>query len=51
VAYTCLAGDPSTSAGLLEALAGDVELVTGRASYYVRTFTPIAKLVHRLTRR
>ena len=51
VEYTCLGGDPSTSAGLLEALAGDVELVTGRASYYVRTFTPIAKLVHRLTRR
>jgi hypothetical protein len=48
VAYARLDGDPSTSAGLLEALAGDVELVTGRASYYVRTFTPVAKLVHRL---
>ena len=51
VAYSCLDGDPSSSEGLLEALAGDVELVTGRASYYVRTFTPVAKLVHRLRRR
>jgi predicted metal-dependent phosphoesterase TrpH len=51
VAYSCLDGDPSTSGGLLEALAGDVELVTGRASYLVRTFTPIAKLVHRVRSR
>jgi len=48
VAYATLDGDPSTAGGLLDALAGDVGLVTGRASYYVRTFTPIAKLVHRL---
>jgi predicted metal-dependent phosphoesterase TrpH len=48
VAYACLDGDPSTAEGLLEALGGTVELVTGRASYYVRTFTPVAKLVHRL---
>ena len=38
--HCCLDGDPSTSGGLLAALAGDVELVTGRASYYVRPFTP-----------
>jgi hypothetical protein len=46
VAYTILDGDPSTAAGLLAALQ-DVELVPGRASYIVRTFTPIAKLVNR----
>ncbi len=46
VAYTMLDGDPSTPAGLLAALAA-VELVPGRASYFVRTLTPIAKLVNR----
>jgi predicted metal-dependent phosphoesterase TrpH len=47
VAYTRLEGDPSTPAGLLAALA-TLELVPGRASYLVRTFTPIAKLVNRI---
>jgi predicted metal-dependent phosphoesterase TrpH len=44
VAYTALDGDPSTPAGLLAALATS-QLVTGRASYLVRLFTPLAKLV------
>jgi len=38
--------DPSTACGLLAALA-EVELVRGRASYVVRTLTPISKLVNR----
>jgi len=46
VACTILDGDPSTPEGLLAALA-NVELVPGRASYIVRTLTPIAKLVNR----
>lgn len=46
VAYTSVAGDPSTAAGLLAALA-DLEVIPGRASYLVRTLTPIAKLVNR----
>ena len=47
VAYTSLHGDPSTPAGLLAALA-NAEIVPGRASYFVRLATPIAKLVHRV---
>jgi predicted metal-dependent phosphoesterase TrpH len=39
------AADPSTPDGLRAALAGPVELVTGRASRYVRLITPAAKLV------
>ena len=46
VAYTALDGDPSTAAGLLEAL-GSAELVPGRASYFVRLLTPISKVVQR----
>jgi predicted metal-dependent phosphoesterase TrpH len=46
VAYTVVEGDPSTPEGLLAAL-GTLELVPGRASYIVRTLTPIAKLVNR----
>ncbi len=46
VAYTALDGDPSTPAGLLAALAS-VELVPGRASFVVRAWTPLAKLVQR----
>ncbi len=46
VAYTVVDGDPSTPEGLLAALT-DVELVPGRASYIVRTITPLAKLVNR----
>jgi predicted metal-dependent phosphoesterase TrpH len=46
VAYTVLDGDPSTAAGLLAALP-TAQLITGRASIYVRLWTPIAKLVQR----
>jgi predicted metal-dependent phosphoesterase TrpH len=47
VAYTAMDGDPSTAAGLLAALANGVELVPGRATYLVRLWTPVAKLVQR----
>jgi len=46
VAYTALNADPSTPQGLLAALT-NVELVPGRASYIVRTLTPVAKLINR----
>ena len=46
VAYTALTGDPSTAAGLLAVLPS-VQLVTGRATYFARLVTPIAKLVQR----
>lgn len=42
------AGDPSTPEGLRAALAGPVELMTGRASRVVRLITPAAKLVQRV---
>jgi hypothetical protein len=47
IASTALRGDPSTPAGLKAALAGPRELVTGRASAYVRLLGPAAKLVQR----
>ena len=47
VAYTVLDGDPSTADGLLAALA-TAQLITGRASFYVRLWTPVAKTVQRL---
>lgn len=47
VAYTALGGDPSTAAGLLAALETP-ELVPGRATYFVRLWTPLAKGVNRL---
>jgi predicted metal-dependent phosphoesterase TrpH len=46
VAYNVVEGDPSTAEGLLAAL-GTLQLVPGRASYIVRTLTPISKLVNR----
>ncbi len=46
VAYTSLDGDPSTPVGLKAALAG-VQNVSGRASYFVRAWTPVAKVVQR----
>jgi len=46
VAYSVLEGDPSTPAGLLEALA-TVAIVPGRASYVARAITPVAKLIQR----
>lgn len=47
VAYSVLRGDASTPAALLAALAAGPELVTGRASAYVRLVTPVAKAVNR----
>lgn len=47
VSYNSLAGDPSTPEGLLAALAG-VEMMPGRASYYVRAWTPLAKIIQSL---
>lgn len=47
IAATILQGDPGTPDGLRAALAGPIELVTGRASAYVRLITPAAKLVQR----
>jgi len=47
VAATVLEGDPSTPDGLRAALAEMHELVTGRASAYVRLLAPAAKLVQR----
>lgn len=46
VAYTVFDRDPSTAAGLLAGLPG-VELITGRASFYVRLLTPLAKVLQR----
>jgi predicted metal-dependent phosphoesterase TrpH len=46
VAYTAFDGDPSTPAGLLVALPS-AELIPGRASFYVRLATPLAKVVQR----
>jgi predicted metal-dependent phosphoesterase TrpH len=46
VAYVVLDRDPSTPAGLLEGLA-TAELITGRASMYVRLLTPMAKALQR----
>ncbi len=47
VAYTVLQGDPSTPAGLLEALSGG-QIVPGRASFVARLVTPAARVVQRL---
>lgn len=44
VSYNIVQGDPSTPAGLLSALAG-VDIQPHRASYYVRAWTPVAKLI------
>jgi predicted metal-dependent phosphoesterase TrpH len=48
IAATVVRGDPSSPAGLLAALAGQREMVFGRASFYVRAITPAAKLMQRL---
>ena len=47
VAYIAVDGDPSTPAGLLAALA-NVEIIPGRATFFVRLWTPVAKGVNRL---
>jgi predicted metal-dependent phosphoesterase TrpH len=44
VAYNILRGDPGTPAGMLASLAG-AEMVLGRASFYVRAWTPLAKTI------
>jgi hypothetical protein len=44
VAYNVLLGDPSTPEGLLASLAS-VKLIPGRATFYVRAWTPLAKLI------
>lgn len=46
VSYNALAGDPSTPQGLLAALTS-VDMHPGRATFYVRAWTPLAKLVQR----
>jgi predicted metal-dependent phosphoesterase TrpH len=46
VAYTILERDPSTAAGLLAGLR-DAELITGRASFYIRLLTPLATVLQR----
>lgn len=47
VAYTVLDGDLSTAAGLRAALP-TAELMTGRASFYIRLLTPLAKVISAL---
>jgi predicted metal-dependent phosphoesterase TrpH len=44
VSYNIVEGDPATPEGLLAALVG-VNLIAGRASFYVRAWTPIAKVI------
>jgi hypothetical protein len=46
VAYVALEGDPSSAAGLLAALHS-AELVSGRATFFIRAVTPVAKLIQR----
>jgi len=48
VASTLLQGDASTPEGLRSALAAGPILAVGRASFYVRLVTPVAKVVQRL---
>jgi predicted metal-dependent phosphoesterase TrpH len=47
VAYTVVQVDPGTPEGMRAALT-NVQLVPGRASYIVRTLTPLSKLVNRV---
>jgi predicted metal-dependent phosphoesterase TrpH len=47
VAYTVLDGDPSTSDGMLAALTS-AEIIPGRATFFVRLWTPVAKGVNRM---
>jgi predicted metal-dependent phosphoesterase TrpH len=44
VSYNVVRGDPGTPAGLLEALAS-LGMRPGRASFYVRAWTPLAKTI------
>ena len=47
VAYSRLFGDPSTPEGLLAALAS-VDMHPARATFYVRAWTPLAKIIQSL---
>ena len=47
VAFSVLDGDPSTPAGLLAALP-PVDLIPGRATMFIRLWTPLAKGMNRL---
>jgi predicted metal-dependent phosphoesterase TrpH len=47
VCYNALQGDPGSPAGLLAALAG-VDMHPSRATFYVRAWTPMAKLIQQL---
>ena len=44
VTYNIVTGDPGTPEGLLASLS-TVDFVPGRASFYVRAWTPIAKMI------
>lgn len=44
VAYNGVYGDPSTPEGLLAAL-GEIDMHPARASFYVRAWTPLAKMI------
>lgn len=44
VCYNVFLGDPGTPAGLKAALAG-IEMHPGRATFYVRAWTPLAKVI------
>jgi predicted metal-dependent phosphoesterase TrpH len=46
VAYTAVDGDPSTPAGLLASLPS-AEIIPGRASFFLRLWTPVAKGINR----
>jgi len=47
VTYNIVQGDPSTPEGLLASLAG-IDIRPGRASLYVRAWTPLAKVIQSL---
>jgi predicted metal-dependent phosphoesterase TrpH len=47
VSYNALRGDPGTPEGLLAALAG-VDMHPARATFYVRAWTPLAKIIQSL---
>jgi predicted metal-dependent phosphoesterase TrpH len=44
VAYNAVRGDPSTPEGLLAAIQ-TVDMHPGRATFYVRAWTPLAKMI------
>ncbi len=44
VSYNAVSGDPGTATGLLSAI-GMVDMHPGRASFYVRAWTPLARMI------